>query len=61
MRMAVRLGEPFWRTAGQRELVVALHEGAVVSEALAALVRRYPSLASELNSDEIKPALGDRS
>ena len=57
MRVTVRLGEPFWRAAGQREAIVALGDGATVAQAIAALAMRYPSLAPELNSDEIKPAL----
>ena len=57
MRVTIRLGEPFWRAAGQRVAIIALGESATVAQAIAVLARRYPSLAPELNSDEIKPAL----
>ena len=57
MRVTVRLGEPFWRVVGQREVIVAIERGATVAYALAVLAQRYPSLASDLNDGEIRPAL----
>ena len=57
MKVTMRLGEPFWRAAGQRETILVLGEGATVSDALAALVQQHPSLVPELNNGEIKPAL----
>ena len=57
MKVTIRLGEPFWRAAGQREVIVAIERGATVAYALAVLAKRHPSLAPELNNGEIQPAL----
>ncbi|MBI3243043.1 MAG: MoaD/ThiS family protein [Chloroflexi bacterium] len=57
MKVTVRLGEPFWRAAGQREVVLILASAITVAQALEVLARQYPSLAAELNNGEIKPAL----
>lgn len=53
----VRLGEPFWRAIGVREVRLTLCEGATVADALAALVERYPALARDLRGGEAAPAL----
>ena len=57
MKITVRLGEPFWRTVGQRNIELTLDNGATVADALASLRRAHPALADELNSDEAEPAL----
>jgi sulfur carrier protein ThiS len=57
MRVVVHLGEPFWRSVGQRELSVALHAGATVFDALASLAQQYPALAADLHNHEAQPAL----
>lgn len=56
MRVVVHLGEPFWRTAGQREVSVTLDDNAAVSDVLATLVQIHPALAAELHNGEVQPA-----
>ena len=51
MNVIVHLGEPFWRAAGQREIALALGEGATVSDALHAVGRRHPALAGDLGGE----------
>jgi molybdopterin converting factor small subunit len=57
MRVIVHLGEPFWRTAGRREVEVSLTEGATVADAFSALKQLHPALAAELENGEAQPAL----
>ena len=57
MKVTVRLGEPFWRTVGAREVEIDLNDGATVADALNALGQRYPALAAELDGAEARPAL----
>ena len=57
MKVIVRLGEPFWRTVGAREVEVDLNDDATVADALNALGQRYPALAAELDGAEAQPAL----
>jgi molybdopterin converting factor small subunit len=57
MKITVRLGEPFWRALGERQIVLALSPDATISEALKILWRRCPALAAELNSIGAQPAL----
>jgi molybdopterin converting factor small subunit len=51
VNVIVHLGEPFWRAAGQREIALALGEGATVSDALHAVGRRHPALAGDLGGE----------
>ncbi|MBI4314890.1 MAG: MoaD/ThiS family protein [Chloroflexi bacterium] len=55
MNVIVHLGEPFWRAAGQREIALALGDGATVSDALRAVGQRHPALAGELDGGEVTP------
>jgi len=57
VRVTVRLGEPFWRTLGERETVVALRPEGTAREALAFLSRRCPALAVQWSEAETKPVL----
>jgi len=57
MKISIRLGEPFWRTAGQREVEIAMPEGATAADALAALAQTYPALAADLSNGEAQPTL----
>ena len=57
MKITVRLGEPFWRVAGQRQLTVGVAPDQTVAHAVDALMRRYPALASEFHNGEVKPML----
>jgi len=57
MRVLVHLGEPFWRTAGARQIQVALANGATVADAFDVLTKRYPALMGEFGNAEAKPAL----
>lgn len=56
MNVVVRLGEPFWRTVGEREVELDLPEGATVAEAIRVLGERHPALAPELGG-ELLPAI----
>ncbi len=57
MRVTVRLGEPFWRTIDVRAVELSLPAGARVSDALDALVARYPILVPDLRDGEARPAM----
>ena len=57
MKVTVRLGEPFWRTAGARTIELDLSDGATVADVLIALKQRHPALAAELDGAEAQPAL----
>ncbi len=48
MRVRVRLGEPFWRAVGQRDLEVNLPQGSTLADLLTHLRRAYPALDAEL-------------
>ncbi len=49
MHVTVRLGEPYWRAAGQRSVKLEIGDGGCLSDALELLHRRYPKLAGELS------------
>ena len=57
MRVIVRLGEPFWRTINTRSVELSLPDDAHVTDALDALIARYPMLASDLREGEARPAM----
>lgn len=57
MRIQVRLGEPFWRTVGTREVSLELTAPATVACALAALQEKYPALRPDLEADAIPPTV----
>jgi sulfur carrier protein ThiS len=57
VKVTLRLGEPFWRTAGARAIELDLNEGATVADALSALKQRHPALAAELDGAEAQPAV----
>lgn len=48
MLISVRLAEPYWRSVGSKELNLEVDEGLPVSELLAVLYLRYPSLRREI-------------
>lgn len=52
MQVRVRLGEPFWRSVGRRELEVDMAAGATVADLLGDLCREHPALAVEIESTE---------
>jgi molybdopterin converting factor small subunit len=60
MKVNVRLGEPFWRVVGERNLVVALPEGGAVADLLALLEERYPGLADEMAEAPPQVLVDDR-
>lgn len=57
MKITVRLGEPFWRTVGKRNVELTLDNGATVADAIASLKQIHPALADELSSGEGEAAL----
>ncbi len=56
MNVSLRLGEPFWRAVGEREVELSLPDGATVSDALRALGERCPAILPDLGG-EITPAV----
>ncbi len=50
MRVHVRLGEPFWRVVGQREVEVVLPAGSSLADLLAHLRQMYPDLETEMGA-----------
>lgn len=48
MRVSIRLGEPFWRVVGQRNLERTLLPGANIGMLLATLCAEFPALNQEL-------------
>ncbi|MGH2605648.1 MAG: MoaD/ThiS family protein [Anaerolineales bacterium] len=53
MKVTVHLGEPLWRVVQQRSVELELPAGALVADALEALVRRHPNLAGEMEDQEV--------
>lgn len=49
MRVTVRLGEPLWRSTGERRIHLVLHPGSTVETALRRLEERFPALAHQLH------------
>jgi molybdopterin converting factor small subunit len=60
MNVNVRLGEPFWRVVGERNLVLALPDAASVADLLALLEERYPGLADEMAEAPPQALVDDR-
>ncbi|MBX7233252.1 MAG: MoaD/ThiS family protein [Caldilineales bacterium] len=48
MQITIRLGEPFWRTVGRRNLEWTLAPGATLADLLDQLCRAFPGLTQEL-------------
>jgi molybdopterin converting factor small subunit len=48
MQITLRLGEPFWRTVGRRNLEWTLAPSATLADLLDELCRAFPGLAQEL-------------
>jgi len=48
--VTVRLGEPLWRTTGQRRLRLRVQRGSTVADVVRLLATQYPALASQLPS-----------
>ena len=44
MHVVCRLGEPFWRAARDRRVVLEIKDGATVADALAQLGTQFPDL-----------------
>jgi molybdopterin converting factor small subunit len=59
MKVNLRLGEPFWRAVGERNLAVELPDGATVGDLLALLAGRYPALAAEMEEAAPQVVVGD--
>jgi molybdopterin converting factor small subunit len=59
MKVNLRLGEPFWRAVGERNLVVELPDGATVGDLLTLLQGRYPALAAEMEEAAPQVVVGD--
>jgi molybdopterin converting factor small subunit len=47
-QITVRLAEPYWRSAGQRDLQLEMPAGSMIQDLLDVLYRRYPSLEKEM-------------
>jgi molybdopterin converting factor small subunit len=57
MKIDVKLGEPFWREIGQKEVAVELPNGASVQDLLDRLISRYPQLKDFLDHSELPPTI----
>jgi hypothetical protein len=57
MKITFLLGEPYWRSAGRREVAVSLPAPASVAQALAALAGAVPALRADLAGTEGAPAV----
>jgi molybdopterin converting factor small subunit len=54
-QISIRLAEPYWRSAGQRDLQLEMPPGSFVRDLLADLFRHYPPLEMEMK--EAPPAI----
>jgi molybdopterin converting factor small subunit len=55
MKIDVKLGEPFWRQIGQKQISLELHTGALVQDLINELVVLYPALQDYLSKEEVPP------
>jgi len=54
IRVGCRLGEPFWRAAGERRVVLELVPEATVAEALNRLAEQFPDLGRLLRGEPLE-------
>lgn len=57
MNIDVRLGEPFWRQIGQKEISIEVPSGASVGDLINSLSSLYPDLRSYLKDAEVPPTI----
>jgi sulfur carrier protein ThiS len=50
MEVEVKMGDPLWKTVGQRGIMVELKDGATVADALAHLTAVYPGFGAALEA-----------
>ena len=50
MEVEVKMGDPLWKTVGQREIRVELTDGATVADVLAHLTAAYPGFGAALEA-----------
>jgi molybdopterin converting factor small subunit len=55
MHVIITLGEPYWRSAGRRELRLEVEEGVVLADLIAMLRQQWPALAHDM--DEAAPVM----
>ena len=55
MQVMITLGEPYWRSAGERELSLELEEGVRLADLLVIIRQTWPALARDM--DEATPVL----
>jgi molybdopterin converting factor small subunit len=48
-QITIRLAEPYWRSAGQRDLQLEMPAGSLIQDLLDVLFSRYPSLEKEMD------------
>ena len=60
MQVFVRLAEPFWRAAGQRDLTLELEKESRVAGLLARLLEAYPDLEQELSEAPANIFVGEQ-
>lgn len=48
MQVNIRLGEPFWRSVGERDLLMTIQPQSTLAALIAELCRRYPALTEDL-------------
>ncbi len=57
MQVEVRLGEPFWRLAETKQVLVEVVEGATVGDLLTALAEQIPALGEALQESDLPPTV----
>jgi molybdopterin converting factor small subunit len=57
MRITVRLGEPFWRRVGAKQVEVDLPTGATVGDLVTHLSEQYPALREALQDSDLPPTV----
>jgi aldehyde:ferredoxin oxidoreductase len=55
MHVIITLGEPYWRSAGERKMSLEIDEGALLADLIAMLQQRWPALAHDM--DEAAPVM----
>lgn len=57
MKIDVRLGEPFWRQIGEKQVSLELQTGDSIRDMINELVAQFPVLQEYLNQAEVPPTV----
>lgn len=56
----VRLAEPFWRSVGERELLIEVDDATSINDLIEILVKDYPTLKAEMELSPPTVFIGDQ-